>query len=136
MAASRAATASESAPETVRSVSVEIGAALAGQRRADLVHLREQPVVGRGDRVALADGVLQPLAHQVERGRELAALLDRLQDRGLLPADLLHRDLEALLRRAGLGGALVALGGELVEPGLLRLAGPPRRAGCRRLAPM
>ena len=90
--------------------------------RADLVHLREQPVVGRGDRVALADRVLQPLAHQVERGRELAALLDRLQDRGLLPADLLHRDLEAVLRRARLGGALVALGGELVEPGLHRVA--------------
>ena len=92
------------------------------RRGADLVHLREQPVVGGGDRVALADGVLQPLAHQVERGGELAALLDRLQDRGLLPADLLHRDLEAVLRRAGLGGALVALGRRVPR------AGPGRRS--------
>ena len=69
----------------------------------------DQPLVGAGGGVALADRVVEPVAHDVERGRELAALLDRLQDRRLLPADLLHGDLEALLRRAGLGGVLVAL---------------------------
>ena len=118
---SRAATASVSAPETARSVSVRSAPELPRRVRLSLTAFiwASSRSLAAATRVALADGVLQALAHQVERGGELAALLDRLQDRGLLPADLLHRDLEAVLRRAGLGGALVALGGERLQPRLV-----------------